>query len=375
MAGVLLALVAVAFALGLGFLAWRRTSSSARSSRRLALYALLAGALAGVLSQYIERLVLTFTGLDFDVKVAGVTGSLMAVFLLAAPLEEAAKVLVIWPLYRTRRIDGPRLGVAYASVAASGFAASEDAWLVIHSGGSALSLLRALLGVFAHLFFAAAWGYALLAGRVRGRWFALTWAVAVLLHALYDHIVWGRGPGYLTAALPMLAFMLLGAWAVQRETEPGPARHGHGMRLEPPSLREVREALRPAERPVMLRWVGVGAFVTLGLVITLSLVSVFVGRRMGIDFTLADEADVRSAGPLALLGTGVVVAFPLAGYLIARASAAHSVLEPALSTLVALVALIVLLSLTAPIAVLFALALTPIAIGLACGGAWIGLER
>lgn len=346
-----------------------------RSSRRLALYALVAGALMGVLSQYLERAVLSFTGLGFEVRVAGVAGSLMAVFLLAAPLEEAAKVLVIWPLYRTRRIDGPRLGVAYATVAASGFAASEGAWLVFHGGGSGLSLLRALLGVFAHLFFAAAWGYALLAGRVRGRWFALTWGAAVLLHALYDHIVWGRGPGYLAAALPMLVFMVLGAWAVQREMDPDPARLGAAARLEPPTLREVREALRPAERPVLLRWVGLGAFVTLGLVITLSAVSVFVGRRMGIDFTLADEADVRSAGPLALLGTGVALAFPLAGYLVARASAAHSVLESALATLVALVALVVLLSLTAPIAVLFALALTPIAIGLACGGAWLGLDR
>lgn len=373
MAGVLLALLTAAFALALGFVVWRRTSSSARSSRRLALYAVLAGALVGLLSQYIERVVLTFTGLDFDVRVAGPAGALMAVFLLAAPLEEAAKVAVIWPLYRTRRIDGPRLSVAYATAAATGFAASEGAWLVIQGAGSGLALARALLGVFAHLFFAGAWGYALLAGRSRGRWFSLTWGAAVLLHALYDHIVWGRGPGYLAATLPMLAAMLLAAWAVQRDLDPKSAQQS--SRLEPPTLREVREALRPAERPVMLRWVGVGAFVTLGLVITLAAASAFLGRRMGIDFTLADEADVRSAGPLALLGTGVVVAFPLAGYLVARASAAHSVLESALATLVALVALVVLLSLTAPIAVLFALALTPIAIGLACGGAWLGLER
>jgi hypothetical protein len=373
MASALLAFLVVLVSLGLGWLAWRRTSASARSSRRLGLYAVLAGALGGVLSQYIERAVLKFTGLDFDVRTAGVAGSLMAVFLLAAPLEEAAKVAVIWPLYRTRRIDGPRLAIAYACAAASGFAASEGAFLVVQAGGSGLSLLRALLGTIAHLFFAALWGYALLAGRVRGRWFSLVWGVAVLLHALYDHIVWGRGPGYLAATLPMLAFMLLFSWAVQREVAPDGTKEG--ARLEPPSLQEVREALRQPEKPVMLRWILVGALVTLGLVLTLSAASVFVGRHMGIDFTLADEADVRSAGPLALLGTGVVAAFPVAGYLIARASAAHSVLESALATLAALVVLVVVLSLTAPIAVLFALALTPIAIGLACGGAWLGLER
>jgi hypothetical protein len=34
-----------------------------------------------------------------------------------------------------------------------------------------------------------------------------------------------------------------------------------------------------------------------------------------------------------------------------------------------------MLWLAAPIGVLFALAVAPIALGLACGGAWIGLER
>ena len=373
MASALLAFLLVLVSLGLGLLAWRRASLSARASRRLGLSAALAGAGAGWGTHYLERAVLGVTGLDFEVRTAGVAGSLMAVFLLAAPLEEAAKVAVIWPLYRTRRIDGPRIAMAYACAAASGFAASEGALQIVQAGGSVLSFLRALLGTFAHLFVAVVWGYALLAGRERGRWFSLTWGLAVLLHALYDHIVWGRGPGYLAATLPMLAFMALIAWSLQREIRPI-AQRGVA-RLEPPTLREVREALRPSEKSVMLGWVFVGAFVTLGLVLTLSAASVFVGRRMGIDFTLADEADVRSAGPLALLGTGVLVAFPVAGYLIARASAAPSVLEPALATLSALVVLVVALSLTAPIAVLFALALTPIAMGLACGGAWLGLER
>jgi len=71
----------------------------------------------------------------------------------------------------------------------------------------------------------------------------------------------------------------------------------------------------------------------------------------------------------------VLLAFPLAGYLVARASSAHSVLEPALAAGAALAALVAMLFLTAPLGVLFALAVAPLAFGLACGGAWIGLER
>jgi hypothetical protein len=320
----------------------------------------------------IERWVLRATGLAFDVHSAGVAGALMAVFLMATPLEEAAKVLVVWPLYRSRRIRGVSSGICYAVATAAGFAAVEGAFEVHKALGTPLSAARAALAVFAHLFFAGAWGFALGAGRMRGRWFSLTWFSSVLLHALYDHIVWGRGPGYLTAILPMLGFMALGAWAALREMQPQSIRH---TRLEPPRLREVREALRPAERPVMLGWVVGGAFVTLGLILSLSVAGVFVGRHIGIDFTLADEADVRSSGPLALLGTGVLLAFPIAGFLITRASSSHSMLEPALATLLSLAAVVVLLAVTAPTAVLFALALVPIAIGLCCGGAWFALPH
>ena len=36
----------------------------------------------------------------------------------------------------------------------------------------------------------------------------------------------------------------------------------------PPSLRAMRDALRKAERPVMLHWIGLGALVTMGVIIT-----------------------------------------------------------------------------------------------------------
>jgi hypothetical protein len=148
-----------------------------------------------------------------------------------------------------------------------------------------------------------------------------------------------------------------------------------GALPEPPSLRAMRSLLRRTDRPLMLHWIAIGTLVTIGLMIALVALAVWTGHRIGVDFAMADEADVRSSGPLALLGAAVLSAFPIAGFLVARASGAHSVLEPALAAGVAIALVIALLSVTAPIAVVFALAIAPVAFALACGGAWFGLER
>jgi hypothetical protein len=94
-----------------------------------------------------------------------------------------------------------------------------------------------------------------------------------------------------------------------------------------------------------------------------------------VDFAAADESDMTSAGPLTLLGVALLVSFPVAGYLVARASSARGVLEPALAAALALASIVAILALVAPLGVLFALAVAPLAFGLACGGAWIGLAR
>jgi len=169
--------------------------------------------------------------------------------------------------------------------------------------------------------------------------------------------------------------MGIGAWVALRDVAPDASARHHSFVPDPPSLRMLREALRPVDHRLMVRWIVIGAFVTLGLMIALVACAVLLGHRMGIDFSLADESDMRSSGPLILLGAALLLAFPIAGYLVAKASAAHSVLEPALAAGLALAALIAMLFLTAPIGVLFALAVAPLACGLACGGAWIGLER
>jgi hypothetical protein len=363
---------------------WRRISRRRHVPVRLAVYVAIGGVAAGAFAMYVERLVLGWTDLGFEAARVGEAGALMATFLLAAPLEEALKVLVVWPMYRTRHISGPRLGLAYAATAAAGFACAEAVWAMWAGPGSALALAREALGAPAHLFFAGMWGYALGSGRQsRGRWFSVAWLSAMLLHGLYDHIVFGRGPGFLVVALPMLGAMGMFAWIALRDVAPRPDSSGpfsgplSGRVLatlpEPPSLRAMRRSLERSDRPLMLHWIAIGTLVTMGVMIAMIALAVFAGHRIGIDFAMADEADVRSSGPLVLIGSAILSAFPIAGYLVARASAATSVLEPAMGAGLAIAAVLAMLSVTAPIAVVFALAVAPVAFALACGGAWFGL--
>jgi hypothetical protein len=362
--------VLAALPLLLGFLVFYKVRPRERLSRRLTLWVAFGGAVAGVVAVHVERVVLGWTDLSLEVSRSGVSGALLATFLLAAPLEEGLEVLVVWTLYRRRRIGSARLGLTYAVAAAAGLAAVKTA-LAPLAPGDQLTLVRSLLAAPAQLFFAGLWGYALGATRLHDRWFRVAWFVAMLLHGLYDHIVWGRGPGLLVTAIPMLLFMATGTVLALR----GEERIVRLSSIDQPTIDAVRARLTHPERPVMLRWIIAGAFVTLGLIVTLVAGAVVLGNRFNIDFALADEADVRSSGPLVLLGIAVLAAFPISGYLVARASSAHGLLEPAAAAVLTLGVLVFMLWLAAPIGVLFALATAPIALGLACGGAWIGLER
>jgi hypothetical protein len=125
----------------------------------------------------------------------------------------------------------------------------------------------------------------------------------------------------------------------------------------------------------MLHWIGLGTLVTAGVGLCTLTLALYVGHAMGLDFAAADEADVRSNGPLFFLATAIGSAFPIAGYLVARASGTRSVLEPALGAALAVLGGVLFLSVTTPIAAVFALALAPIAFVLASGGAWFGIAR
>jgi len=125
----------------------------------------------------------------------------------------------------------------------------------------------------------------------------------------------------------------------------------------------------------MLHWIALGTLVTAGVGLVALGAALYAGHWMGLDFAAADESDVRSNGPLVFLATAVGLAFPIAGYLVARASGTRSVLEPALGAALAVLVAVLFLSVTTPIAAIFALALTPIAFALASSGAWLAMDR
>jgi hypothetical protein len=333
------------------------------------------GGLCALATWALESFLWRVTQLHIEPNAQAGTSSLLAMLLFAAPLEEGSKVLVVWPLYQLQRLRLRADALLAATAAAAGFAAVEGA-LYLSTTESALPLVRGLLGAVGHLFFAGLWGY-VLGQRSRLHWLGAIWFAAMLFHGLFDHIVYGRGVGTLVVgALLCVAMVLVMALIVKDvfADKRRPAPSG-SVRLQHLTLAELTQAMRVREQPLMLHWIVIGAFVNTGVVISCVALGVFVGHRIGVDFAAANEADMRSNGPLVLLGTAVMAAFPIAGYLLARASGARSVLEPAMGAAAAIAAVVLLLSMAAPVAVVFALAVAPVAFGLACSGAWFGLSR
>lgn len=365
---------------------WRRFAQSRTLAVRPGLFVVGAGALAGLVHYRLVSLLLGMTGLSLEVGSTAATKALLAMLFFAAPLGQALKLLAIWPLYRRRIIDGRGTGLLYATLAAAGFAAVDTFNRVVLGPLDGVLAVRVLLGALGHLFFAGMWGYALGAKRTHRRsWFLPVWLLATAMHGLFEHIAFGRGPASLVALLPLGLSMAVTTSIIIRELTPARALTGPRDKSLHSSGNSERSSLTPPSpsldavvgalgrrRPVMLRWVVVGALVNFGLMISLLVLAVLMGRAMGVDFATADEGDWRSAGPFLLLGAAIVAAFPCAGYLIAKASAAGGVFESALGAAVALACLVTLLGTMIPTTVLFALVIAPVAFALACGGAWFG---
>jgi hypothetical protein len=330
------------------------------------------GGLASGVAHFIERWALDFA--DVSLTTAGAASGL-AMILFCGPLEEGLKAGVVWPLYVARRMTGGRVGALYALVAAAGFSSVEVLLFVVQHGGTWLSLLRVTIAAPAHLFFAGLWGFMLGGGR-RDRFFWISWIFAAGLHGVYDHIVFGRGPALLVIVVPMLVLMAVSVIVLLRE----PASNSSGRvtaysLFERPSVSSVRGALSRRGRRLMLHWIVIGAFVNLGVTFLFLAASVYFGHQVGVDFSLADEAGFEGILPVALLGGALLAAFPVSAYMIARASGAESVLEPAWATGASIFAVIALFSVTEPTALVIAVGVAPVGFTLACAGAWFGLSR
>jgi RsiW-degrading membrane proteinase PrsW (M82 family) len=319
-----------------------------------------------------------WTGLELNALVAGNADALMFIFGFAAPLREASKVAAMWPAFRSKHFDEPIDGLVYAASAALGFATIENAITLRDHPIGWIWIARTAVALPAHVFFACAWGYAL--GRAKrikrpGPIFPASWVVATGVHGLYVHLVYGRGPGALVGIVPLLAAMALATGFAIRDLKAREDRSRVSSLYvvsAPPSLETVRKAMRREGQPITLRWILFGVLVTVGAMTVGIILSVAFGHYLHVDFSQVDEHDVTTTAPVALLGSGLLAAFPISGYLIARASSLPTMLEPAMASGLAIVLTLVLLGFAAPVAVVFALAFSPIAWGLACAGAWVG---
>lgn len=347
------------------------------------------GSVAALVALLVTTRAASLTGLDVRVSLAGERGALVFLFFVFAPVQEAAKVAAAWPAFLSKHFDEPYDGVVYASSAALGFAAVENGFILHAHPAGAIWLARTLLSLPAHVFFACLWGYAL--GRAKHAKaripiFPAAFVATIVLHGLYTHFVYGRGPGALLGVTPLLALMGFFAWLLGRDLRARgdrPSRlssfgSGRLSRLSavtaPPSLSAVRSALTRADAPVKIRWVLFGSIVTIGAMLVGLVAGVVGAHLLGIDLSTVDDHDIGAAAPVLLLGVGLLASFPTSGWLIARAAGVQTLLEPALACVLALIITLVGLGLAAPFTVVFALALSPIAWVLACFGAWVGRE-
>ncbi|MCU0693988.1 MAG: PrsW family intramembrane metalloprotease [Polyangiaceae bacterium] len=340
----------------------------------------------GVVATLLAHGVASFTGLLQDIAEFGSPSSLAFVLGFAAPLLEAAKVAGAWPAFRSRHFDEAFDGILYASASATGFAAGQGALLIMVSAFTLESVFRVLLLAMAHPLLSPLWGHPLGSVRLsRTPWarFTTMWLLAALVHGILLHLTLARSLLGLVAAVPVLLGLAFLTWWAARDLL---AHFGRTSRisartvlpsLPAPSLSAMRHALRRSQRPLLAHWIGLGALTTTGVMLALVAGAVWLGHRIGLDFSAIEREDSSAIAivPLVLLTTAALAAFPVSGYLVARASGADGVLEPALSAALAIVALLVMLGMAAPVALVFALAFTPVAFALACTGAWFGVGK
>jgi len=322
-------ILALAIPLGIGWFLAKR------AGRRLHLAAACVGlgAAAFAPASLIETALRHFTGAE-DAAHGGELVRLVYALLVAAPLEQALKLAAFTPVFRTRSEATPLDGVIYAGATALGFATAHNAlYLFARQPEGYGAIIRALADVPAQAFFAAVWGYALGKDpdrRLGGRVFNATWLAATVFNGVFDDIAFERRLSALLATIPILAAIGFMTWFTARDLlvsdRPPLSRPSFARRilpaLAPPSIEAMRAALRRSERPVMLRWVVVGALVTIGVMTSALVAAVALGHRLGVDFAAVDRGD-----------------------------------------------------LAAPVTVVFALAFAPVAFGLACAGAWMGRTR
>ena len=139
-------------------------------------------------------------------------GLFLYAVLAIGPIEEFAKLLpFVLIIVRFDEFDEPLDGIIYASFLGLGYAAVEN-WQYLDYLTPIEAALRGFASPIVHILFASIWGHwvaqAIVNGRSMVRGAMIGFAIAALLHGLYDFIVIMKP----RSALPVAALLILVVW-------------------------------------------------------------------------------------------------------------------------------------------------------------------
>lgn len=172
---------------------------------------------------------------------------------VAAPIEEAAKLLVVLSiLFTTRVFDEMTDGLLYASTSAIGFATFENLYYVRILPFDQL-IWRFPASPFAHIAFSCVWGYGIAKWRFRkGRfffWVPLSFAVSCLMHGAYNYATLGGPPAsFFASALILVGWLwILDRWHSEnrRQAEALRRRDPNWMQINSTGFLSRRRRPRP----------------------------------------------------------------------------------------------------------------------------------
>lgn len=170
------------------------------------LRALLAGAIIIVPILIVEGFLQSFSAWFDGVFKAGYDA-----FAVASFTEESFKYLALYVIiWNNKNFNEKFDGIVYASFIALGFAGIENVFYV-YKYGHAVALMRALTAVPAHALFGITMGYyfglAKFDEKHRKLRLRLAWFVPIILHGVYDFILFLEIPAYLLIFLPYIVYM------------------------------------------------------------------------------------------------------------------------------------------------------------------------
>jgi RsiW-degrading membrane proteinase PrsW (M82 family) len=201
-------LLAVAVAPGIFWLWYFLRRDALRPEpRHLIIRMFFLGALAGMAAAVLEHLVFGTLVLEFE---GGRYRSILLAAALIGLIEEGMKFAAVYfGVYRHAEFNEVIDGIIYAVAASMGFATLENIAYVLQ-GGLGVGVLRAVLSVPGHAFFAAVMGYnigrAKFAGPREWEWLAGGVVLAAAAHAAYDAVVLTQ-TALALAVVPILGFL------------------------------------------------------------------------------------------------------------------------------------------------------------------------